>query len=382
MTDAAPSRPVLIVNASPWTPGAPAWALHDGRRILASGTGDTPADSDSVPAGAVVDDAQGRTLAPGFVDVHCHGGAGAAFEDAGGEEAVLGAHGEHGTAALVASLVANPSTELAASVTRLSAAVGRAEANGARLAGIHLEGPCLSPVFKGAHSERFLVPPSVRLFEPLLEAAGGAIRQVTLAPELDDGLAATRFLVEHGVAVAVGHTNADYETVRAAFDAGASILTHTFNAMRGLHHRDPGPVAAALDSEDVWLELIADGVHVHPPLIRMLFDLAPERVLLVTDAMAATGCPDGGYRLGELDVDVVDGVARLRGAASIAGSTLTMDRAVTFAVECGVPAETAIRAATVSPARALGLHLGPGEGLGELRPGSPRPWLLDLPHGG
>lgn len=174
------------------------------------------------------------------------------------------------------------------------------------------------------------------------------------------------------MAVAVGHTEADYATVRAAFDAGASILTHTFNAMNGLHHRAPGPVAAAFDSPHVTLELIADGHHVHDPLLRLAFQAAPGRVALMTDAMAAAGCGDGAYRLGSLDVDVNDGVARLVQGGAIAGSTLTMDAALRRAVAAGIGLPEAVAAATSVPARAAGM----GDDAGTIAVGSPADLVL------
>ncbi|WP_411732490.1 N-acetylglucosamine-6-phosphate deacetylase [Paeniglutamicibacter sp.] len=341
------------------------WALLQDGALVELGTGERW--TRRVSPGTEVVDAGGDLLAPAFVDIHCHGGGGSAFEDADGLDTVRSTHRAHGTGTLVASLVTNPLPALRQAVARL----GAATADG-RIAGIHLEGPCLSPGQRGAHHPDHLLAPSVAVLEPLLEAGGGAIVQVTLAPEMDAGLAATRFLVENGVKVAVGHTEADYATTRAAFDAGASLLTHTFNAMPGLHHRNPGPVAAALDDGRVVLELIADGVHVHDPLIRLLFTQAPGRVALVTDAMAAAGFGDGTYQLGELAVEVRDSVARLAAGGSIAGSTLTMDAAVRRAVAAGVPLDEAVKAATIVPARALGL----GHGAGLLEPGAPAPVLL------
>ncbi len=374
----------LLTHAAPWKTGAPRWALHDGTRLIASGPAVEPGEEElrAVMKGADIGDvlrerADGLTLAPGLVDSHCHGGGGRAFEDALAVEdavpAILRTHGEHGTAVMTASLVSGALPRMAETIRRVLA---QEPPSGVQLAGIHLEGPCLSPLHKGAHAEEHLRAPTVERLKPLLEAAEGRIRQVTLAPELDEGFAVTRFLAENGVRVAIGHTNADYETARAAFDAGATLLTHTFNAMRGLHHRDPGPIAAALETDTVWLELIADGVHVHPPLIRMLFREAAERVVLVTDAMAAAACGDGRYRLGELDVDVAGGTARLADGGAIAGSTLTMDRAVRFAVGCGVPLEQAVTAATISPAKALGLDRSLSAG--GFLPGAPRPSLLRL----
>lgn len=361
--------PLLVTGARPWRPGAPSWALISADRVLAAGSGEPPQNLG--PHTRL--DAAGRLLAPAFTDIHCHGGGGASAEDERGLETLLRTHREHGTGLLVLSLVANPVPEMAATAARIAEAARDLPG----LAGIHLEGPCLSPAHKGAHDPRHLARPGLRTLEPVLEAAGGMVRQVTLAPELDDGLEATRFLVDNGVRVAVGHTGADYATARAAFDAGATLLTHAFNAMPGLHHRTPGPVAAALDSPHVTLELIADGVHVHPAMIRLLFEAAPGHVALVTDAMAATGQQDGSYRLGGLAVEVTDGTARLAGTDTIAGSTLTMDRALAVAVASGVPLASALEATTETPARALGLDARAGGG--RIAEGAPAPLLVETP---
>jgi len=188
--------------------------------------------------------------------------------------------------------------------------------------------------------------------------------QVTLAPELPGGLDAVRRLVSAGVAVAVGHTEAGWDEASAAFDAGASLVTHAFNAMPGLGHRAPGPLGAALARDGVTIEAIADGVHVHPALIRVLMDAAPRRVALITDAMAAAGSGGGRYLLGALDVDVTDGVARLAGDGTIAGSTLTQDAALRTAVAAGVSLPVAVEALTGAPARAIAR-----DDLGALAPG-------------
>ncbi|GAA1351068.1 N-acetylglucosamine-6-phosphate deacetylase [Falsarthrobacter nasiphocae] len=369
-----PAARVLVHSGRPWTAGAPEWALVEEGVIVRSGVGSGWRDAAfRHDDGLAVLDAGGMTLTPAFVDNHVHGAAGCSFEDPDGHRAIAAEHARHGTAALTASLVAAPPASLEISAARIAAA--RAEIPS--LAGIHFEGPCLSRLHKGAHAEHALIRPTRALAERLLEASAGALRQVTLAPELDEGLVVTRYLVSQGVRVAVGHTDADYDTARAAFDAGASILTHAFNAMRGLHHRAPGPIAAALDSSHVTVELIADGIHVHPPMARLLFASAPGRIALITDAMAATGRPDGHYLLGGLGVTVREGVARLDEGGAIAGSTLTMDRAVLNVMDWGVPAEEAVRAATVTPAAALGLDRVPGfEGAGLLVPGSPAPLLL------
>ncbi|TDK26557.1 N-acetylglucosamine-6-phosphate deacetylase [Arthrobacter crusticola] len=339
-----------------------AWLRVESGVVTDVGTGDSwrgltvGAGTEGAGPEAGVLDAAGAYVAPGFVDLHCHGGGGASFED-GDISPALRVHRAAGTTSLLASLVTNPLPVLEASLRSLGAV------RDPMLRGFHLEGPFLATSHCGAHRPDYLVAPTVEAVDRLVEAGGGSLVQVTMAPELDPDLAALRRFVHHGVRVAVGHTAADYETALRAFDAGASLLTHTFNAMEPLHHRKPGPIAAALDSPHVTLELIADGLHVHDPMVRLAFASAPGRVALITDAMAAAGAGDGQYTIGSLDVTVADGEARLAGNGSIAGSTLTLDAAVRRAVAAGVGAAEAVAAATLVPARALGL---PGYGTTEV----------------
>lgn len=315
-------------------------------------------DDAPVISGVRVTDAGGKLLTAGWVDQHCHGGDGVAFDDEGDLAPAFEVHRAHGTRRLVASLVTNPLDVESAAASRVAAIAGEQPL----LAGIHLEGPFLDNGHKGAHAPQFLRPAGLEEVQRLHDACGGMLKQVTLAPEHDQGFEATRWLVDHGVAVAVGHTSCTYDVALAAFDAGASILTHAFNGMPGLHHREPGPLGAALDSSHVTLELIADLVHVQPTLMRALFSMASGRVALITDAMSATGCSDGAYKLGSLDVTVKDGVARLDEGGSIAGSTLTMDEAVRRTVASGVSLGDAVSAATLTPAWAMGLDAFPGVG--------------------
>jgi N-acetylglucosamine-6-phosphate deacetylase len=238
---------------------------------------------------------------------------------------------------------------------RLSA-IADSASHDARVLGSHLEGPFLDLAHKGAHDPSTLRPPSSEDIRALLAAARGTLRQVTLAPELPGALDAVRAFSEEGVAVAVGHTGADFDQALAAIAAGATLLTHAYNAMNGVHHRAPGPVAAATQSPGVTLEVINDGIHVHPAVVRMLFAAAPGRVAMVTDAMAAAGSCDGEYELGGLPVKVREGVARLADGDAIAGSTLTLDAALRRAVhDVGIPVEEAVQAITRTPAAALGL---------------------------
>jgi N-acetylglucosamine-6-phosphate deacetylase len=231
--------------------------------------------------------------------------------------------------------------------------------------GSHLEGPYLSPNRCGAHDPAVLRAPRLDEVTALVDAAGGTLRQLTIAPELPGALDAIRQLTTKGVVAAVGHTEADYARTRSAFDAGATLLTHAYNGMPGIGHRAPGPVVAAFDDDRVCLEIINDGHHVDPRVVALTFATAPGRVALITDAMAATGAGDGDFRLGGQVVTVTDGVARLTGTGTLAGSTITLDVALRGAVQAGIPEPVAVAAATSVPAAALGL----GHRLGRLSAG-------------
>lgn len=230
-----------------------------------------------------------------------------------------------------------------------------------RVLGAHLEGPFLAPSRRGAHDPAHLRNPSRTELDLLLTAARGTLRQVTIAPELPGAVEAIDHFVAAGVRVAVGHTEATVEQTRTAFDHGASLLTHVFNAMPGIQHRAPGPVIAAFEDPRVTVELILDGTHVHPDTARLVFAESPGRVALITDAMAAAGAHDGAYTLGTLKVTVRDGIAHLCGTSTIAGSTLTQDVALRHAITAvRIDPQQAITALTLTPARSLGLdqHLG------------------------
>ena len=335
---------------------APGWLQVEGEQVVDVGPGVPPTPPDvELPAATVV---------PGFIDVHVHGGGGASFDTGTPEAAatVVRAHLMHGTTTMVASLVTDAPERLLTQVGELGALV-----DDGLLAGLHLEGPWLSPRHAGAHEPGLLTQPTPGQVDDLVGAARGQLRMVTLAPELDGGLDAVRRLVTAGVTVALGHTDATYDVARAALDAGATVGTHLFNAMRQLHHREPGPVAALLEHPDTYVELIADGVHLHPAVLRLAALAKPHLAVLVTDAMAAAALPaeGGDYQLGPMTVQVREGVARLADTGAIAGSTLTMAVAVKYAVRvAGLPIEEVVRAATASPAAMLGL-----ERVGALRPG-------------
>jgi N-acetylglucosamine-6-phosphate deacetylase len=344
--------------------------VRDGliRAVLPAGAGASqpgPAggsvtDAGGHPGGSVTDagdetervDLAGRYLLPGFVDLHVHGAAGAAFDD--GAEAIataVAAHRARGTTRTLLSLI----TASPADMTVAIRAAAAAAASDPSVLGIHLEGPFLAENRRGAHDPAKLLDPDPAVLERFLEAGDGRIRVVTLAPERPGGLDLVRRLVAAGVHAAVGHSDAGYDAAAAAFAAGADLVTHAFNGMRPLHHRDPGIVAAAMDAGAV-LEAINDGVHLHDATVRLLHAVAPDRLALVTDAMAAACAADGAYRLGSMDVTVTDGVARLTGQDAIAGSTLTMDVAVRRAVhDVGLDLVQAANAASLVPARLLGV---------------------------
>lgn len=283
-------------------------------------------------------------LVPGFIDQHCHGGGGYDVATHAGQAADF--HLRHGTTTMVASLVTASAPVLKEQVAALVPLVEQGV-----IGGIHLEGPWLSPQQCGAHDASLLRNPDAAELGELL--ASGGVRMVTFAPELPGALAAIRQTVEAGAVAAVGHTACDYDTAVSAIEAGATVATHLFNRMPHLGKRHPGPVLAFLEDPRVVVELIADGIHVDPHLLRYVVAVTG-RASVVTDAMAAAGMGDGDYRLGELPVQVRDGQARLAAGGALAGSTLTMDHALRTLVTAGVALSDAVASLTSTPARAMG----------------------------
>ncbi|GAA0640828.1 N-acetylglucosamine-6-phosphate deacetylase [Streptomyces thermocarboxydovorans] len=337
----------------------PTGTVDDGR-VIVEGTRIT----DTAPGDAETVDLSGHWLVPGFVDIHNHGGGGASFAGGTAEDVLkaVRTHREHGTTTVVASAVTGDLDFLARHAGMLAELAQQGD-----IAGIHFEGPFISPCRKGAHDEELLRDPDPAEVRKLIDAAHGHAVMMTLATELPGGLDSVRLLAEHGVIAAVGHTDATYEQTVAAIDAGATVATHLFNAMPVLGHRAPGPIAALLQDERVTVELINDGTHLHPAALQLAFRHAgADRVAFITDAMDAAGFGDGRYMLGPLEVDVADGVARLVEGGSIAGSTLTLDRAFKRAVTVdGLPVEDVVTAISATPARLLGLD----DRIGSLEPG-------------
>ncbi|MEU4111359.1 N-acetylglucosamine-6-phosphate deacetylase [Streptomyces sp. NPDC048208] len=355
--DSAPSggRPLVLTGGTVVLPTGEV----PGGRVAVDGRRIAPA----APEGADVLDVTGHWVVPGFVDLHNHGGGGAAFS--GSAEDALTAvrtHREHGTTTLVASTVTDDLDVLARQAALLAELAEQGD-----IAGVHFEGPFISPCRKGAHSEALLRDPDPAEVRKLIDAARGHARMVTLATELPGGIDSVRLLAEQGVIAAVGHTDASYEQTVAAIDAGATVATHLFNAMPPIGHRDPGPITALLEDERVTVELINDGTHLHPAALQLAFHHAgADRVAFITDAMDAAGSGDGRYLLGPLEVEVRGGVARLVEGGSIAGSTLTLDRAFRRAVTVdGLPVTDVVAALSANPARLLGM----ADRVGSLEPG-------------
>ncbi|MFI9078669.1 N-acetylglucosamine-6-phosphate deacetylase [Streptomyces sioyaensis] len=330
----------------------------EGGRIAAvrSRDADRGQEGDEGAAGETMD-LSGHLIVPGFVDMHVHGGGGGSFSSADPEEclAVIGTHRRHGTTSMVASTVTGELRDLARQAAVLAELVQQGE-----LAGIHFEGPFISPHRCGAHQPELLRDPDPAEVRRLLDAAHGTAAMMTVAPELPGGLDSVRLLADAGVIAAVGHTDSSYDATRRAIDAGATVATHLFNAMPALGHRAPGPVAALLEDERITVELINDGTHLHPSVLQLAVRQAGDgRVAFITDAMGAAGMSDGMYPLGPMQVEVTDGVARISGgptAGSIAGSTLTLDRAFRRAVTVdGLTVDQAVQALSATPARLLGI---------------------------
>lgn len=327
------------------TPGAglrPGWVRVAGDSIVDVGEG-VPTTGDAINLGAV-------SLVPGFVDQHCHGGGTAAFtEGPDAARTAIATHRAHGTTSMIASLVTD---DLDALVEQTNALAPLIEAD--ELLGVHLEGPWLSELHCGAHDPALLRDPRPDEVDDVLRRTEGRVRMITVAVERDGGPEAVDVMVRAGVLAALGHSHATYVEALEGIARGAKVATHLFNAERPFHHREPGLVVALAESDNVTVELIADGVHVHPAALRAAMTATPGRHVLITDAMAAAGAADGEYRLGPLDVTVTDGVARLA-SGTIAGSTLTMDAAVRYVVQhCGVTLDDAVAAASTRPADTMG----------------------------
>ena len=308
-------------------------------------------------AAEVISDNAGYII-PGFIDIHVHGGSGEDFMDSSKEvlDCITSFHCSQGTTTMLATTMTAPKKAID-QVLKAVAEYREEEMPYARLEGVHLEGPFISPKWPGAQNPEHIVKANTDWLEEWEATYPGLVKMVTLAPERDGALEAIAWLKEHKIVAALGHTDASYEEVQKAVEAGLSHGVHTFNAMTGLHHRKPGTVGAMLSDDRVSAEIIADGIHVHPVGVRILARMKEgSSLILVTDAMSATGMPDGEYMLGDQPVTVEKGIATLKGGDSLAGSTLTMIKGFRFLVdEIGLGMERASEIASLNPAKRLGI---------------------------
>ena len=327
--------------------------VFEGEKIVAVGR----ENEVRTPKSAKIIDASDGVVAPGFIDIHVHGGKGRDVMDASYEaiNELSKFFATHGNTAFVATTISASRSELlkVAKAVRLTMEKGT---DGAEVLGIHMEGPYMSPDERGAHAADQIRPPSLEEFQEIWEASNRAVRMVTLAPEWAGSEKFIENLRSLGVVASVGHSNATYSQVVDAIQHGLRHASHTFHRMRGFHHREPGVVGAVLVHDELTAELICDNVHVHPTAMKLLVKAkGANRVVLITDAIRAVGMPNGEYKVGKATVIVKNGVSR-SAVGELAGSTLTMDRAVRNMVKSvGLPLQTAIKMAATNPATTLGI---------------------------
>lgn len=326
-------------------------ALLDGAHIARVGSKSELA----IPSGSRVVDFGDATLAPGFIDIHVHGGAGhdVMQDNPAGLADFEQLQAKHGVTSYFPTTVTAPLEATLAALDRLASEIESANTRPAgrtRPLGIHLEGPFLSHARRGVHPPDNLLSPTISIFDRLWQAARGQIRIMTIAPELPGAQEVITEATHRGVCVSLGHSDADLTATETAIAAGARHATHTFNAMRPLNHRDPGIIGAVLTDSRLTADIIADGIHLDPAIVKLFLKAkGTDGAVLITDATAATGMPDGRYRLGEFDVDVKNGKCTADG--KLAGSVLTMDRAVQNVIKmAGLDMHDAVRLASLNPA--------------------------------
>jgi N-acetylglucosamine-6-phosphate deacetylase len=342
----------------------PVLVIEDGRVAQLSSR-----QSSELPAGRLLD-LQELVLAPAFIDIHIHGAAGHDVMEVDGHalECIESQLLKYGVGAYLPTTVTAPEDRTRRSLEQLGKAILNRDGNNRRPQplGIHLEGPFISSEKRGVHPSRDLVVPSPAAFDRLWQASQGMVRMMTIAPELPGALETIRHARALGVRCSLGHSNATYEEACCGISAGATHATHTFNAMRALDHRDPGILCAILQNEGLTADIIADGIHVHPAMIELFVRMKGiGRSILITDAISATGMPEGTYKLGEFEVEVRGNRCEYQG--KLAGSVLTMDQAVRNVMRfANLQLQEALRMATYNPARRLGV----AQEIGRIAPGS------------
>jgi N-acetylglucosamine-6-phosphate deacetylase len=321
----------------------------------------------AILTGAEIIEAQDKFVVPGYVDIHVHGGGGSDVMD-GEYEAISQiaiTHSRFGTTSFLLTTMTTSKDKIIRSLRSICEAVKKGTA-GAEILGVNLEGPYINPEKKGAQREIDIREPSIEEFIELNKASGNLIRLVTIAPEMPGAIELIKYLYKQGIIASVGHSNATYVQTQAGIQAGLSHATHTFNAMRELHHREPGVVGAALTSPELTVEMIADGIHIHPVVMKILIQAKEnEKIVLITDAMRAAGMSEGVYELGGQEVAVTKGQARLKDG-TLAGSILTMDKAVkNLVAKLDISLPKAIQMASFNPAKSIGID----DKKGSLEPG-------------
>ncbi|MBU1427335.1 N-acetylglucosamine-6-phosphate deacetylase, partial [bacterium] len=317
--------------------------------------------------GAEVIEGKDKFIVPGYIDIHIHGGGGSDVMD-GDYEAINQiaiTHSHFGTTSFLPTTMTMSKDKIIRSLRSICKAAKKGT-KGAEILGIHMEGPYINPEKKGAQKEEDIKKISIEEFLEFNQASGNLIRLVTIAPEMPGAIDLIKYLYKQGIIASVGHSNATYVQTRAGIQAGLSHVTHTFNAMRGLHHREPGVVGAALTSPELTVEVIADGIHIHPIVLKILTKIKDgEKIVLITDSMRATGLNEGTYDLAGQEVIVTKGQARLKDG-TLAGSVLTMDKAVkNMVTKVGIPLPKAIQMASFNPAKSVGID----DKKGSLEPG-------------
>jgi N-acetylglucosamine-6-phosphate deacetylase len=333
-----------------------------------------------IPAGRLLD-FPGLILAPGFIDIHIHGGAGRDAMEAS-ESALAQIERQlvkHGVTAYLPTTVTASQERILKALDGLGKLIATANKNQGRAAplGIHLEGPFISHAKRGVHPPQDLLPPSPEALERFWQASAGTIRMMTIAPELPGAVETIRYARNLGVHSSLGHSNATYQEAQSGISAGADHATHTFNAMRALDHRDPGILGAVLENDELTADIIADGIHVHPSVLKLFLRAkGADRAILITDAISATGMPDGVYSLGGLEVQVSNG--RCEYLDKLAGSVLTLDRAIRNVMSfAGWQLQQAVKLATLNPAQRLGIS----DQRGLLAPGRRADLVVLTPEG-
>lgn len=317
-------------------------------------------------------DASGLYVLPGLIDVHSHGACGCDFSDADAEglRTILKYERAHGITSYCPTSMTLPKEQLLAIFATAKEAESAKDPQLAHIVGINMEGPFLDPAKKGAHVEEYILAPDVDFFRECNENSGNMIKLVTLAPNMKGAMEFIQELHEE-TNISLGHTSADYDTAKAALQAGANHVTHLYNAMQPLHHRKPGLIGAAAEDLDCIAELISDGIHIHESVVRATFQLFPERVVLISDSMRATGMENGTYELGGQQVTVVGRLATLADG-TIAGSATNLYDCMCTAISFGISLEDALIAATANPAKSIGIY----DTVGSLTPGKRADVLL------